>query len=62
MPVMSVGHVGVLVHERGVPMRMGVRLGRGRPTVVRVLMVLIVRVQVIVLEGLVHMQMRMPLA
>ena len=57
MAVMQVGLVRVLVHQRLVTVRMGMRLGHG--CIVSVLVVLVVNMKVLVLDRpvLVHMGM-----
>jgi hypothetical protein len=57
MPVVQVGLVRVLVYQRLVPVRMGMRLRDRR--VVSVPVVLVVDVEVLVLERLVRVHMGM---
>lgn len=62
VPVVRVRHVRMIVHERRVAVGMGMRLGRWHPGSVVVLVVRVVRVQVVVLERLVPMRVRVPFA
>jgi len=55
VPVVQIGVMRMLVHERHVSVAMRVRLARGVAGFVRVLMMHVVRVPMLVLEGFVHM-------
>ena len=60
MAVVQVGRVRVGVAERLVAVRVGVRLGDGAGVVVAV--VLVVDVEVLVLDGLMHVEVGVPVA
>ena len=62
MPVVQIGVMGVLVHERHMAMAMRVRLARGVARFVRMMVMHIVRVAVLVLEGLMPMLVLMRLS
>ena len=61
VPMVQIGVMRMLVHERHVSVAMRVRLARGVAGFVRVLMMHVVRVPVLMLEGLVRVLVLMRL-